>query len=330
MSKNDKEITVNNILSLYDEQYSISNLHSQLEKADKEANSVIDSAKDAVHRVLTQEYHSEEHYVVDPGDELKKKIDNGDVQLVRKKSGEILAQIRDKDGHLGKRLPIKKELEESGITGDQLEMALKMEAIKSQLDHIIDTLEVIEKQVKDVVTGQMNDRIGLYYSGLSLYVESKSIQDISLKKLLIAQAIKSLNDANSQLIQDIRSNIEYLLNGDYNSEKSKTKDIKKHLSRIQQSYSIVYRASFIKAMIYQENHEIGGMLTSIEEYGRFVEKLIVPYVGKLSEFDNSNMLIDDSSWSNIAKTLTGCRKIQNQLAGCDKFVLTEGGVKYGD
>ena len=132
------------------------------------------------------------------------------------------------------------------------------------------------------------------------------------------------------MIQDIRSNIEYLLNGDYNSEKSKTKDIKKHLSRIQQSYSIVYRASFIKAMIYQENHEIGGMLTSIEEYGRFVEKLIVPYVGKLSEFDNSNMLIDDSSWSNIAKTLTGCRKLQNQLAGCDKFVLTEGGVKYGD
>ena len=78
------------------------------------------------------------------------------------------------------------------------------------------------------------------------------------------------------------------MNEQYKSTKQKVQKIEEHLSAIRQCYDIVFRAAFLKAWIYQQNGEIGAMVTAIDEYGRFIEKLVVPYAGKLSELDSSD------------------------------------------
>ena len=130
------------------------------------------------------------------------------------------------------------------------------------------------------------------------------------------------------MIQDLRTNLDYLMNKKYLKTKKPTEKIEEHLDTIQQCYDIIFRASFLKAMIYQENNEIGPMLTSIDEYARFVEKMISPYVGRLSELDKNSKFIDEGAWGKIAGTLEGCNALKQQIANNNVYILNDGGVKY--
>ena len=88
-------------------------------------------------------------------------------------------------------------MEEQGLTVEQIELAMQMDAIRAQLESMIETLKTIEGRVTEVIQGQHNDRIGLFYSGLSLYTESQRITSDSLRTLTQANALKALSDANS-------------------------------------------------------------------------------------------------------------------------------------
>lgn len=302
-------------LSLFDDQFTITELAEALEETDHQSNSIMESAKVAILKAKDNQKDKDDYqYVLKIDQPLKKAIENGDVKFEKNVKGEMVAQLRRKNGHYGGRIPIEKELKEEGVSSANLEMAMQMEAIKQQLESIVETLKTIEGKVIEVIQGQRNDRIGLFYSGLSLFVEARDIQDPFLKKQITAQALKSLSDANAQMIQDMRTNIQYLVFEQYKGSKHITQDIQEHLDVIHQCFDVIYRASFLKAAIYQQNHEIPAMLTAIEEYGRLVEKMIVPYVGKLSELDPTAQLFESSTWGSIAHTLSGCKKIKKQIS----------------
>lgn len=313
-----------NGLSLFDEQFTISDFGVSLEEAEKSSESVLSTVRSAVRKVYSKK-QDDTNYIVDIKDDLKDAIDNGDIELVTSKSGDIYAQLRNANGHFGKPLPIKKELADEGISAEVVQMALQMDAIKAQLKTIIEGMKSIESRVVDVIRGQRNDRIGLFYSGLSLFIEARSINDDFLRKLVTAQALKSISDANSQMIQDIRTSVEYLITGQYLQSKDKNKDVKKtideYLSVIHQCYDVVYRSSFLKAAIYQENGEIASMLTAIDEYGRFIEKMIMPYAGRLSELDGSSKFIEKGTWGTIANSLIGCRQLKQQITESSTYLL---------
>lgn len=82
-----------------------------------------------------------------------------------------------------------------------LATAIQMKSLEEKLDEVIDVLGNIEEHVHQVLKGQQSDRIGLYYSGEKMYLESQNIMSPSLKSLVMSQAIKSLSDANAQEIQ---------------------------------------------------------------------------------------------------------------------------------
>lgn len=310
-------------LSLFDAQFSIAEFNAAFSKAEVISESTLSLARAAVQRAFDIDA-SNENYIVDMDDGLKESIESGAVELVTSKTGEIYAQLRNANGQFGKSIPIKKELAEEGVTVDALQMALQIEAIKVQLQMIIDSMREIENRVIDVAQGQRNDRIGLFYSGLSLYVEARSIRDDTLRKQVVAQALQSVSNANSQMIQDIRTSVEYLLTEQYRNSKKMTQKIDEHLTIINQCYDIVYRASFLKAAIYQESGEIEAMLTAIEEYGRFVEKMIVPYVGKLSELDKKDKFIDKGTWGTISHSLAGCKELRQQICENNTYFLSMG------
>jgi hypothetical protein len=308
-------------LSLFDEQFSIADFSSAFDKAEAASESVLSSTRVAVQRAFDNN-EDKANYVVDMNDELRDAIESGDIELITGKNGDVYAQLRNANGRFGKPLPIKKELADEGITAEALQMALQMEAIKVQLQIIIDGMREIESRVTDVIQGQRNDRIGLFYSGLSLYIEARSIRDEVLRKQVVAQALQSISNANSQMIQDVRTSVEYLITGQYRNSKKMTGKIDEHISIINQCYDVVYRASFLKAAIYQDNGEIASMLTAIDEYGRFVEKMIVPYAGKLSELDRRNKFIEKGTWGTIAHSLTGCKELRQQIYENDSYLLS--------
>lgn len=80
-------------------------------------------------------------YVLKIDQPLKKAIENGDVKFEKNVKGEIVAQLRRKNGQFSGIIPIEKELKEEGISSANLEMAMQMEAIKQQLQSIIESLK---------------------------------------------------------------------------------------------------------------------------------------------------------------------------------------------
>lgn len=306
IKKNNMDI--NSALSLFDEQFTIQDFSASISDMDQSSQNTLIKVRRAVRKALDKD-EQESKYVLDIDKELSDKLHSGEVELV-KVNGEPIAQIRDANGKFGKKIPIKEELQEEGVSLDALQLAIQMEAINQQLKTIVDSVMIIEDRIKDVSKGQYNDRVGLYFSGLSLFIEARSIEDHSLKKQIIAQALRSVSDANSQMVQEIRESISYLINEQYRNSKRMTALIKEHLQIVRECYEIIFRASFLKAAIYQECGELASMLTAIDEYGRFIEKLIMPYAGKLSELDESNQFIEKGTWGQIAGTLTGCRELK--------------------
>ena len=317
-------------LSLFDEQFSIVDLQNAIARNEDESNTVLSSVRRAVKKAAKNVPDEDKAiYVVDMNEGIRAAIDSGDIKLDTNAAGEIFAQLRDEKGRYGEKLPIKEELIEQGVSVEAVELALQMDVIRDQLKEIITALSSIEGRVTAVIQGQHNDRLGLFYSGLSLYLEARSLRDESLKKQIIAQSLRSLSDANAQMIQELRTSVEYLVTEQYRRAKKMTGKIDEQLSTIHQCYDIVYRAAFLKAMIYHENGEIAAMLTAIDEYGRFVEKMIVPYAGKLSELDRHNRLIEKGTWGTICHTLVSCRNLKEQISQKHIYYLSSEEVKDG-
>ncbi len=308
-------------LSMFDEQFSIDDFDRAIQSGKEESNAIISKARAAIKNAYNDSEESF-HYEVSMTEEMKQAIDSGEVSLVTSKDGLIYAQLRGEKGKFGKPLPIEKQLENQGITVEQLQLALQMEAIRSQLESMISTLKNIEGRVTDIIQGQHNDRIGLFYSGLSLFAEASCVSDDILKTQLYSQSLKALSDANAQVIQEIRSCIEYLVTKQYTGRKDYDKQIEEHLASISKCYDVVYRSTFLKAAIYHEKNEIPAMLTAIDEYGRFVEKLIIPYAGMLSELDKNEKFIEKGAWGKIASTLSVCGEMRKQLNSQEPLMLS--------
>ena len=308
-------------LSIFDEQFSIDDFEKAIKSGEKETKSILSKARCAVRNACKEIEDDDYHYEVDMSDELKEAIESGDVKLLTGKDGLIYAQLRDGKGRFGKPLPIKKELDNQGISIEQIELAMQMEAIKNLLETMIAKLKSIEGRVRDVIQGQHNDRVGLFYSGLSLYAEAQGISDEYLRTFTLANALKSLNDANSQVIQEIRTNIEYLATEQYNKSKNGTKEIEEKLASINKCYDVVYRSTFLKSTIYFERGEIAAMLTCLDEYGRFVQRLINPYVGMLSELDKNDKFIEKGTWGEIANTLSICADMREKISEPEALLI---------
>ena len=286
----------------YDDQFSIEKFRDRLISSDKKAKEIIDIIIDCFGSAENNDEETE--YVVNMPDEIKEGIKNGTIRLDKGKNGELYAQLRDMGGHYSDKLSISEKLEENGISTKEVEMALQTQAMRNILVKLVEMLGDIGEHVCDIIRGQQNDRIGLYYSGMSLYVESKAINDEYLRKQVVSQAIKSLNDANSQMIQQIRSDIQYLSTKEYNKEKGRRQDrIDEKITDINNCFDIIYRSSFMKAAIYSEIGELSTMLISCEEYGKFIEKLLLPNNEMLTEMDKNDIRLDCTIWEKRAKQL---------------------------
>lgn len=279
-------------VSQNDESFHIAFLTNELKKKKIEADSFIDdiyyelTKNSSVATQVAESLHKGSRYVVDMSDEIKKAIDNGEIKLSIEKGKKIIAQIRQKNGQYGKKLPIKKEEFRGEVNPTQVANAIQLKALQEQIQDIAQQLYYIEKDVKEVLEGQENDRIGLYYSGISLFLESEFVTDEGLKNLLISQAIKSLSESVSQLTLSLQSSIKYLLKKEYEKAKGKrTQLIEEKMKTIHQSFAIIHQAMMVKAGIYCSQNEMVAMSMVLREYSNFIDNTIVKNAPLLAECD---------------------------------------------
>lgn len=313
-----------NEISPYDDSFPIMLLSNAFEIQINEANQLLNDVSEEVKKShfdssLFVDGPSEEkmRLVVDTTDDVLKGIQDGSIKLVEE-NGHLLAQLRE-NGRYSKKLPIKEDYYKEGYNPEQLSIALQLKTIQDSLVTISKQIKTIDRSVKEVALGQQNDRIGLYYSGVALFIESMSVSDIDLRNNLIAQALKSLTEASFQLTLKLQSDIRYLKNKEYESQKKmRVKLITEKVNSIDQCFSIIHQASMLKAGIYCQQKEVQATCAVLEEYSRFINGTIAPNAPMLSQGDVRDNGTERGIWkkrvnleldvSNVSKLLQNKNK----------------------
>lgn len=280
----------NEEISPYDPSYPLALLNNGIGNELSKAQAAADKVYRAVIRELpelTQVQQSLQkgcRYVVDATDSTIAAIERGALKLTQE-NGKTYAQLK-MNGKYGSKLPIKKEVFRKGIDPTQMANALQMQALQDQLQEVSNQLLVITDRVREVVQGQQNDRIGLYYSGLSLFLESKDMVESPLKTALQAQALRALSEATFQLQLDMKSNIKYLENKDFMSaKKQQTRMIAEHMDSINQSFGFIHQSYMLRAGIYCSLGEMASMARVLDEYSFFIENDVSKNAVLLSQYD---------------------------------------------
>lgn len=291
------------LLNLYDEQFKYSSFKSLISKKYNQSNEFMNQLFDSI------EQDDDVNLVVNLSDDLKEKYKQGLLRFDKDKDGNMYAQLRDEKNHYGKKLTIKEQVNEKDLI-----IASQLNIIKDILDEIVDTLENIEENISHILMEFHNDRVGLYYSGLSLYLEALQVNDVSLKNELIAQSLKSLNDSQAQIIQEFKSDITFLRSPQFDKIKRKKHDcLLEKMQNIHECFQTINRIVTLKAMIYFDNNQLNSMMMVCTEYQRFIDVIIKPNVGFLIECDPRDDKLMNGIWSKRANALLDYKKIQKEL-----------------
>ncbi|MGO1592128.1 MAG: hypothetical protein ACTHW1_03375 [Ancrocorticia sp.] len=316
-------------ISTSDEQFAIAAFkksisdHQQqaLETIDKVAQAAMSAANHATN-VAPLLKKPEVRYVVDATKDVQEALAKGLIKFDTNKAGDMFAQFRDTKGRFGPKVPIKEELVNQGINPADAASAMQLRAMQQQLNEITEALESITEDIAEVIQGQQNDRLGLYFSGMNLYLEARQIQDGPFGQLVSAQAVKALSDASSQMALAMQSDVQYLLDRKYENKKSKrAAEIESRMASINKCFEAIHRSYVLKAAVYFDLGETSAMLTTIDEYGRFLNATVIPNTPKLRELDPTDVLLRDGIWENRSKSISGVDEIRKQLSETTTYYL---------
>lgn len=179
--------------------------------------------------------------------------------------------------------------------------AIYLQALGNSLRDIAKQIETIDANVKEVLAGQQNDRLGLYYSGVALYLEASRITDQSFRNQLISQSIKTLSDAVFQLTLGLKSDILYLADKKYNSDKKRAYDLlQEKMLSVDRAFMAIHQSALMKTSIYLQQGEVGAAMAVLEEYERFIAGTIVKNANMLSQCDSRDSGREDGIWKKRA------------------------------
>ncbi|MGM9941453.1 MAG: hypothetical protein ACI32N_05625 [Bulleidia sp.] len=249
---------------------------------------------------------------VDASDEMMQQYQDGAIKLANEK-GHLVAQIKE-NGKYGRKLPIKEETYIDGSTSLEIQNALRLQEIQQSLEKISEQIQAIDMNVKEVLTGQQNDRLGLYYSGVAQFLEAYSIHDQTLQKQMIANALKTLTDSVFQLTLTLQTDILYLARKEYAQNKKYMFNlINEKIDNINQSFLAIHQATVMKSAIYCMQGEIKAMVSVLYEYEKFIEGTIVKNASMISSCDRSEQRKIAGTWKKRAALKLEVAEVVKQL-----------------
>lgn len=309
-----------NTLSPKDPQYAIQFFMTTLQNKLVQAESFAESVYKAVIKEssttaqIAQAFEKGSRFVVDVSDATKKAIDKGQLKLVTE-HGKLRAQLLDANGHYSQKLDIKEEFFRKGIDPTQMANALQLKALQEQLQQVTEQIGMINSSVLDVLQGQQNDRIALFYSGINLYLEAQAVRNPEMKNALLAQAIRALSDGTQQLSLTMDSDIEFLTTKQYNKFRGKKSEtIQNRMDNIHKAFSFIHQATLARAAIYCDQDEYLAMANVLEEYSCFIENSIVSNANLLSQCDLNDNGTAHGIWKSRANLKLNTSKLREALA----------------
>ena len=327
----DKNLSLDNpvveIISPYDVTYPITllsnSMNTKLEQAQQAAEKLYYAVAESSPAIAQIQQATQKGFrlVVDASESTLKGIQNGSIKLSTENAGKMYAQIREANGHYGEKLPIKEEYFSKGFDPVQVANALQMKALQDQVQAIAEQINIIDHSVKAVLIGQQNDRIGLYYSGIALFIEANNVTDEYMRNALIAQSLKSLTEASFQLTLTMQSDIQYLKNKEYKSIRGKSaKIIDERMSNINKSFAFIHQAALMRAGIYCSQGELGAMSTVLNEYSKFIGSVVTKNAELLSQCDTNDDGTENGVWKTRKKLQLDVSELTKQLNSSEKTV----------
>lgn len=315
-------------ISPYDEAFPVMLLSdafdSQLDKAEKIAVKICDDIiKQSVKYFDTGIIEEDKiRIVVDASEDTLKDIHEGRIKLVEE-NGKLFAQLRE-NGRYSNKLPVKEELYNDGWNSGQVSIAMQLKAIQESLIIVSNQLKRIDERVREVINGQQNDRLGIYYSGVALYIESTCVSDLGMKKNLISQSIRALTEAIFQMTLMMQSDIRYLKNKEYDIQKKRRLElIKERMDSINQCFSVIHQASILKAGIYCKQDEVLAACAVLEEYSRFIKGTVSKNADLLAQCDVMDTGTERGVWKSRARLELDVSELTKQLKETDRTVYIE-------
>lgn len=265
--------------------------------------------------------------VLDISDDMIENIHNGKIKLVEE-HGQMFAQLRE-NGKYSSKLPVKEEVYQDGGSAEQVAIAMQLKAIQDTLVNITKQLRNIDERVQEVTKGQQIDRLGVYYSGVALYIEANCISSDEMRKNIIAQSVRALSESIFQMTLLMQSDILYLRRKEYEvHKKNRSVLIKEKMDRINQCFTIVHQASLLKAGIYCKEGELIAASIVLEEYARFINGTISSNTELLSQCDIGDKGSSFGVWRSRANLDLDVSKLTKCLKNPEKTIyidLKDGG-----
>ena len=211
-------------------------------------------------------------------DEIKEKLRKGTYHLMKTKdpSGLFKAVVVDSKGKIKALADLQWEEVCKGVDISKMTSAMQGMAIQQQLRDIAGQLEDMSSSMEDVLMGQHNDRLALFFCGEAIYREALATTDLDRKKQLSSAAIMSLTDA----ITKLQTSLAYEIQGiceKYDKEKErfvgvKVDKLREKMFLINSAYQAIHKATTLKAAIYYQEGEYKALTTVLSDYKAFLER----------------------------------------------------------
>jgi|GEM_PF-4224957 len=167
-------------------------------------------------------------------------------------------------------------------------------ALQSAIADLTSQLEEINVKIDKILMGQQNDRLALVDSCEQQFLEAVNVDDEVFRKFLMANVIKTGNDARAQLMKTFKDDIKYIQELPSKDEKFKiqylnltdknfNKEISSRMNSLYETYRAIGRSSMVLMFVYQglgqdKNIEISlkplqGMLQEISNNKSIQNKL---------------------------------------------------------
>lgn len=296
----------------------------QLDKAEKVAVKICDEiAKQVPEYFDVGEFEEDKiRIVVDVSEDTLKDIHEGRIKLVEE-NGRMFAQLRE-NGRYASKLPVKEEVYSKDWDLGQATIALQLKGIQESLVSVSKQLSMIDERVREVINGQQNNRLGIYYSGVALYIESTYISDLEMKNALISQAVRALTESIFQMTLTMQSDIRYLKNKEYEAQKKRRLEfIKEKMNSINECFLVVHQASILKAGIYCSQGEVLAASAVLEEYSKFINGTVSDNAELLAQCDIADTGTEYGVWKSRARLKFDVSKFMKQLKTSNKVVYIE-------
>lgn len=240
--------------------------------------------------------------VLDVSKETLRKIQCGDLKMMQTSDNVLKAVVCDSSGQIRQHLNVKYEQFCNIPNVTELANSLQMANINYQLSAISEQLELVSSAIQDVIQGQYNDRIALYYAGEQLYLESQAIHTEMLRMQLISSSLRSLEEGKIKMIESIKTDISKIRAHSNRTIKLKPEQITERIQQINASFDVINRAVQLKASIYYDLQEVEAMFATLQHYATFLEDTINCNEKLLYDYDKTDKKIN-GKWNERAKQL---------------------------